>query len=52
LYVYDTLLEGLPEHLEDMTPALRAFVPEEHAMVRQRHIARHQYLAAADQAYI
>jgi hypothetical protein len=31
-----------------MTPALRAFVQEEHAMVRQGDLPRHGPLAAAD----
>jgi hypothetical protein len=40
----DPLLERLAEHLEDVTPALREFVQEEHAVVRQRHLARHRDL--------
>jgi hypothetical protein len=52
LSVEDTLFEWLAEHLEDMTPALREFVQEEHAMVRQRHLARPRDLAAADPPHI
>jgi hypothetical protein len=47
LYVCDALLEWLAEHLEHMTPALGQFVQEEHAMVRQRPLARQRDLAAA-----
>jgi hypothetical protein len=35
-----------------MAPELRQFIQEEHAVVRQRHLARHRDLAAIDQAYI
>jgi hypothetical protein len=52
LYVYDALLERLAEHLEDMTPELAEFVQEEHAMVYQRHLARHRDLTAADPPHI
>jgi hypothetical protein len=32
-----------------MTAALGQFIQEEHAMVGQRHLARHRHVAAADQ---
>jgi hypothetical protein len=48
---HNPILEWLPEHLEDMTPALRAFVQEAHARVRPRHLARPRDLAAADQPH-
>jgi hypothetical protein len=35
-----------------MTPALGQFVQEAHAMVRQRHLARHRHLAPTDQPHI
>ena len=47
LYVYDTLLQRLPQDLEDMA-ALGPFIQEEHAVVGQRHFARPRQ-AAADQ---
>jgi hypothetical protein len=40
LYVYDTLLEGLPQDLQDVAAELGQFIQEEHAVVRQRHLAR------------
>jgi hypothetical protein len=45
----EALLERLPEHLEDMTPARREFVQEEHPMMRPRPLAWHRHLAAAPQ---
>jgi hypothetical protein len=52
LYVYAAVLEGLAEHLKDMAAALRQFIQEGHPVVRQRHFARRQHLAAADQPHI
>jgi hypothetical protein len=52
LYVYDTLLERLPQDLQDMAAALGPFIQEAHAMVGQRHLARHRDVAAADQPRI
>jgi hypothetical protein len=34
LYSYDTLLERLAQHLQDMTAALRPFIQKEHVVVR------------------
>jgi hypothetical protein len=48
----DSLFERLAEHLEDLTPALRAFVQEAHAMVRPRPLARQRDLATPDQPHI
>jgi hypothetical protein len=45
-------LEWQVESLEHMVYALRPFIEEEDAMVRQRHLARHRNLAAADQTDI
>jgi hypothetical protein len=44
LYVYDTLLERVPQDLEDMAAALGPCIQAAHALVRSRH------LAAANQA--
>jgi hypothetical protein len=33
LYVYDTILERLPQDLQDMAAALGQFIQEEHAVV-------------------
>ena len=35
-----------------MAAELRQFIQEEHAVVRQRHLARHRHVAAADQSRI
>jgi hypothetical protein len=44
LYLCEALLEGLAQHLQDVASALREFIEKEHAMVRQRHVARHRHL--------
>jgi hypothetical protein len=48
MYSYDTLLKRLAQDLEDMPPELRQFIEEEHAVVRQRHLAQHREVPAAD----
>ena len=45
LYVYDTLLERLAQDLEHMTAKLGQFIQEEHAVVRQRYLARQWHQA-------
>ena len=52
LYLCDTLLERLPQDLEDMAAALGPCIQEAHAMVGQRHVARHRHVAPADQPRI
>ena len=52
LYIYETLLERLPQHLQDMAATLGSLIEEEHAMVGQRHLARHRHVAPADQPRI
>ena len=52
LYVYDTLLKRWVQDLEDMPPALRPFIQEAPAVVRQRHLAPPGEVPAADQAHI
>jgi hypothetical protein len=49
LYVYDTLLQRLASHLQDMTAELGQFIEKEHAVVRERHLARHRHVAPAYQ---
>ena len=49
LYSYETVLERLPQHLQDMASELGQFIQEKHAVVHQRHLAGHRYVAAADQ---
>jgi hypothetical protein len=39
----------LAQDLEDMAAELGPFIQEEHALVGQRHLARHRYVAPADQ---
>jgi hypothetical protein len=51
LYVENTLLERLAQDLEDMAAELAESIQEEHAMVRQRHLPRHQYRPATDQPH-
>ena len=51
-YVYDTLLERLPQDLEDMAAARGPYVQAAHPVVGQRHLARQQHVAAADQPHI
>jgi hypothetical protein len=52
LYVYETIIERLAQDLEDMAAALGEFIQEAHAVVGQRHFARHRHVAAADQPHI
>jgi hypothetical protein len=52
LYSCETILERLPQDLQDMAPELRQFIQKEHVMVRQRHVPRHRHRPAADQADI
>jgi hypothetical protein len=52
LYVYGTILERLAQDLKDMAAELGPFIQEEHAIVGQRHLARHRHLAATDQAHV
>jgi hypothetical protein len=48
LYVYDTLLERLAQDLEDMAAEFGPFIQERHAIVGQRHVARHRHMAPAN----
>jgi len=41
LYVYDPILQRLAQDLEDMAAELRGFIPKEHPVVGQGHLARH-----------
>jgi RecJ-like exonuclease len=52
LYVRDTILERLAQHLQDVAAELRQFIQKEHAVVRRRHLARQRHVAAADQPHI
>jgi hypothetical protein len=52
LYLYDTLLEGLPQDLQDVAAELRQFIQEEHSVVRERDLARHRDLTPADQPHV
>jgi hypothetical protein len=49
LYVYDTLLQRLAQHLEHVAVELGQFIQEEHAVMGQRHLPRRRDLAAPDQ---
>jgi hypothetical protein len=46
LYICDTLRERLAQDLKDMAAALGQCIQEEHAMVGQRHVARHRHMPA------
>ena len=48
----DTLLERLARDLQDMAAALRPFIQEEHAIVGQRHVARHRHGAPAGRVVV
>jgi hypothetical protein len=52
LYSDDTLLERLPQDLQDMAAALGPCIQAAHAVVGQRHLARQRHVAPADQPYI
>jgi hypothetical protein len=52
LSVYDTLLERLPQDLQDMATELGEFIQEEHAMVGPRPLARHRHVTPTDQSRI
>jgi hypothetical protein len=52
LYSCETLLERLPQDLQDMAAELGQFIQEEHAIVGQRHLTRHRHLVPADQPRI
>ena len=52
LYVYETLLQRLASHLQDVAAALGQFIQEQHAIVCQRHLARHRHLTPADQPHV
>jgi hypothetical protein len=49
LSVENTLLERLAQDLRDMAAARRPCLQEEHAVVREGHLAGHLHVAAADQ---
>jgi hypothetical protein len=48
LYVYDAVLQGLAQDLQDMPFELGQPVEEEDAVMRQRRLAGHGDLPAAD----
>jgi hypothetical protein len=49
---YETLLQRLAQDLEDLAAALGQLIQEEHAVVGQRHLARHRHLAPTDQVHV
>jgi hypothetical protein len=49
LYIYETLLQRLPPHLQDMAAALGEFIQKAHAMVGPRPLTRHGHGAAPGQ---
>jgi hypothetical protein len=49
---YDALLERLAQDFEDMAAELGQFIQEAHAMVGQRHVARHRHVAPTAQPHI
>jgi hypothetical protein len=52
LYLYETLLERLPQDLKDVAAELGPCIQEAHAMVGQRHVARPRHVAPANQPRI
>jgi hypothetical protein len=51
LYLEDTLLEWLPQDLEDMAAARGPYIQAAHAVAGQRHFARPRRVAPADQPH-
>jgi hypothetical protein len=51
-YVCDTILEGMAQDLQDMAAELGELIQKQHAMVGQRHLARHRHVAPAEQPRI
>jgi hypothetical protein len=49
LYLYDTILKPLVQDLQDLLSELGQLIEQEHALVGERHLARHRYVAPADQ---
>jgi hypothetical protein len=45
LYLKYSRLQRLAQHLQAVAAARRPFIPEEDAVVRQRHVARQRHLA-------
>jgi hypothetical protein len=52
LYLQDTILERLPQDLQDMAAARGPCIQEAHAVVGPRHLARPRHVATADQPRI
>jgi hypothetical protein len=52
LSVEDTLLQGLAQDFENMAAELGPFIQEEHAIMGQRHVARHRHGAPTNQPHI
>jgi hypothetical protein len=52
LYLCDTLLERLPQDLQDVAAELGPFIQEEHPVVSQRDLARHRHVPPADQSRV
>jgi hypothetical protein len=47
-YLCHVVFERLAQDLEDLAAELGPFIQEQHAVVRQRHLAGHRDVAAAD----
>jgi hypothetical protein len=52
LFLNDTLLERLAQHLEDVATELRPFIQKGNPMVCQRHVTRQRDLTVADQPHV
>jgi hypothetical protein len=52
LYSCDTRLERLAQDLQDMAAGLRQFIETQNTIVRERHVAQHWHLVAADEVHI
>jgi hypothetical protein len=52
LSVENTLLERLPQDLQDMAAALGPFIEEEHTMMGQRGLPWHRHVAPTEQPHI
>jgi hypothetical protein len=52
LYVYETLLERLPQHFEHIASELDEFIEVENTVVRQRPLRPQRHLASSDQSHL
>jgi hypothetical protein len=52
LWLEKTILERLPQDLQDVAAALGPFIQAAHPVVRERPLARQRHLAPANHAHV